>query len=118
METLDAVADPDQIRNISDARGQATEWLLNEVNPFACPDNPKLVQRWVLAVIYYSTGGDLWFQCSANTSAIDGCGGAEPFVADLRFLSSSEECLWAGISCIDGCVTEIEFEENNLAGRF
>ncbi|KAL7577641.1 hypothetical protein ACA910_015158 [Epithemia clementina (nom. ined.)] len=113
---LDAVADPVQIRNESDPRGLATEWLLSEISLFACPDNPKLVQRWALAVMYFSTGGNSWTQCSANASATDNCGNQVPFVNSTRFLSSGSECDWAGISCIDDCVTEVEYEENNLVG--
>ena len=37
---------------------------------------------------------------------------------ESRFLSADSECQWAGISCINECVTEIEFEENNLVGKY
>lgn len=74
------------------------------------------MQRWVLAVIYYSTNGDSWLKCSAGGEASDLCGAEDPFVGKSRFLAPVSECQWAGISCIDGCVTEIEFEENELVG--
>lgn len=111
---LDQVADSNLIRDDSTPQGQATEWLISDDARRLCPDELKIVQRWVLAVMYFSTGGDSWFQC------FDGdldCGDFLPFVGDDAFLSSSNECVWAGISCnADACVTEIEFEENNLAG--
>jgi hypothetical protein len=45
------------------------------------------------------------------------CGFEDPFVGDSRFLSADNECSWAGIACDpDMCVTEIEFELNNLVG--
>jgi hypothetical protein len=94
----------------------ATEWILNEDEAVICPDNDKFLQRWVLAVIYYSTGGDEWIQCSANPDANVTCGSLEPHLGESAFLSSGSECEWAGITCVDGCVTEIEFEENNLNG--
>jgi len=117
LAILDSVADPSEIRDLNLPQGLATEWLLNEDDFFVCPDTPKLVQRWVLAVTYFSTGGDSWIQCSANASAVDICGTEDPFLGKTEFLSPDQECSWAGISCIDGCVTEIEFEDNNLVGE-
>jgi len=116
LAALDAVADPDLIRNNDFPQGLATTWLIEEDGYRICPGDEKLIQRWVLAVVYFSTGGDDWFQCSQNPAANDICGAEDPFVGEDRFLSTTNECTWAGISCIDGCVTEIEFEENNLVG--
>jgi hypothetical protein len=87
----------------------ATAWLIEEDSPRICPNDPKILQRWTMAVVYFSTGGDAWLQCSGNPSATDICGGEEPFLNAHRFLSGTSECAWAGISCINGCVTEIEF---------
>jgi hypothetical protein len=111
---LDQVANPVLIRDNSTPQGLATTWMIERDD--VCPDAQKLVQRWVLAVIYFSTQGDAWFQCSNNPSSSDECGQEDPFVGSTRFLDASNECDWAGISCINGCVTEIEFEENNLVG--
>jgi hypothetical protein len=109
LAILDAVADPDNIRNNETPQGLATTWIIEQDAFQACPDYIKLVQRWTLAVMYYATNGDEWFQCSANTSATDLCGIQSPFEGDDRFLSSGSECDWAGISCIDGCVTQVEY---------
>jgi hypothetical protein len=109
LAILDAVADEDDIRNNNTPQGLATTWIIDQDEYNICPDNPKLVQRWTLAVMYFSTNGDAWFQCSANPVAIDLCGVQSPFEGEDRFLSSVNECEWAGITCIDACVTEIEF---------
>lgn len=109
LAILDAVANPDDIRNNDTPQGLATTWIIEQDEFQACPDYVKLVQRWTLAVMYYSTNGNDWFQCSANVDATDLCGIQSPFEGAERFLSSNSECKWAGISCIDGCVTEIEF---------
>lgn len=111
LAILDAVADPDDIRNNETPQGLATTWLIEQDEFQACPDYIKLVQRWTLAVMYYSTNGNEWFQCSANIEATDLCGIQSPFEGSDRFLSGSSECEWAGISCINDCVTEIEFGE-------
>lgn len=110
LAILDAnAADPALIRDNSTSQGMATEWLIEEDSFRICPDSPKLLQRWAMAVIYYSTGGDDWFQCSDNPAATDNCGADVPFEGAQRFLGNSSECDWAGISCLGGCVTEIEF---------
>jgi hypothetical protein len=109
LAILDAVANPDDIRNNETPQGLATTWIIAEDEFQACPDYPKLVQRWTLAVMYYSTGGEKWFQCSANPAATDLCGIQSPFEDEARFLSKGSECDWAGITCIDTCVTEVEF---------
>lgn len=112
LALLDSVADPDLIRDDSTTLGQATTWLLENDPRKICPGVPKILQRWVLAVLYFSTGGDEWFQCSANLLADDPCGFEEPFASPQkqRFLSGFNECEWAGITCDEElCVTEIEF---------
>jgi hypothetical protein len=112
LDILDSVADPNEIRDNNTPQGLATTWIIAQDSYDICPDNPKLVQRWTLAVMYFSTNGDQWFQCSADPDANDACGAESPFEGKQRFLSNIQECEWAGISCINDCVTEIEY------GRF
>lgn len=96
------------------AQGQALAWLIEDDDRLLCPPD-DLIQRWALAVMYFSTAGDGWDQCS--DVGIDLCGSQDPFLTKRRFLSSFNECQWAGISCnVNSKVTEIEFEENNLIG--
>lgn len=116
LAMLDAVADPDKIRDNAFPQGLATTWLIEDDGFFVCPDDPNLIQRWALAVIYFSTAGDDWFLCSDNPTSLDLCGAEDPFVGETRFLSADGECDWAGISCTNNIVTEIVFEENNLVG--
>jgi hypothetical protein len=115
LAQLDAVSDPTLIRDDTTPHGRATDWLINQDFRQVCPDNDKLIQRWVMALIYFSTNGDDWDKCSASGS--DSCGTENPFRNKRRFLSSFSECQWAGITCnVQRCVTEIEFEDNNLVG--
>lgn len=108
LEILDGVADPSLIRNVNTPQSMATDWIINQDARQLCPNNPKLVQRWVVAVIYFSTGGNEWLKCGAL--GMDPCGFENPFVDKKRFLSEFNECQWSGISCnSDSCVTEIEF---------
>jgi hypothetical protein len=112
LAILDAVANPNDIRNNATPEGLATTFLIEQDALQVCPNDPnscQLIQRWSLAVIYYSTGGDNWFQCSANPNATDNCGNEAPFIGKTRFLSGGSECNWAGIACVHGCVTYMQF---------
>ena len=100
--------DPAVIQQDLTAQGMATDWLIYNDTRKVCPDDDKLVQRWVMAVVYFSTGGQKWVQCSADDEML--CGNSEPFFQQQPFLSESNECQWAGISCnANACITEIEF---------
>ena len=94
-------------------QSSATKWILQDSRSLSLlvPHNRnQIIQRWALAVIYFSTGGDEWYQCSANTSAVDDCGNNDPFDNKHRFLSGSHECSWAGIRCNDELwVTDINY---------
>mmetsp|Transcript_28059 Transcript_28059/g.41443 ORF Transcript_28059/g.41443 Transcript_28059/m.41443 type:complete len:659 (+) Transcript_28059:501-2477(+) len=119
LEILDNVTNPVHLRNSSFPQYQALQWLLEEDGLVLCPANDKhIVQRWTLAIMYYATEGDQWFRCSNSPSPADNCGSEPPFQnGERRFLSSFHECEWAGLVCnIDRCVTEFEFERNNIVG--
>jgi hypothetical protein len=108
LEILGGVADPTLFLNTTTPQGMATIWIINQDARQVCPNNPKIVQRWAMAVIYFSTGGNEWLKCGAL--GMDPCGFENPFEDKKRFLSEFNECQWAGISCnSESCVTEIEF---------
>jgi hypothetical protein len=111
MSVLETVADESDLRDPTTIQGQAAAWLIGQDELLVCPDDEKLIQRFALAVIYFATNGDNWFQCSANPLATDACGMEDPFKTGAsRFLSGENECQWAGISCDSQlCVDEIEF---------
>jgi hypothetical protein len=121
LAELDAVADPEKIRDNSTPQGLATTWIIYDDELKICPGGDgqcsEIVQRWTMAVAYFSAGGGNWTSCSGNPAASDDCGNEEPFIGKERWLSASSECVWAGVACINGCVTEIEFgmlEESDL----
>ena len=111
--TLVDISSPALLSDPTTPQGRAFRWLVDEDVFYVCPsDNTcDVVQRFVLAVIYYSTNGEAWFQCSGNRAASDDCGSDFPFdQGQSRFLSPISECNWAGIRCSeDLCVTDIEF---------
>jgi hypothetical protein len=119
LAILDTVVDSDLIRDNSSPQGRATTWLLDDDPLQVCPseESCEMLQRWTLAVVYFSTGGDDWFQCSSTyeNNPTDNCGADAPFENDQRFLSNATECNWAGIACNATCVTEIVFGTYHFA---
>ena len=68
----------------------ATSWIVDEDQLQVCPGDPNFTQRYVLALLYFSTSGDNWIRCTRNETSQ---------CLDERFLSDSHECNWGGITC-------------------
>ena len=86
--------------NEDQIRIDALQWVTN-IDPLqVCPfDNRGILQRYILAVLYYSTGGDEWSTCGGKAGTP--CDGSE------RFLSKADVCSWHGMLCSDNDLTEI-----------
>lgn len=69
---------------------KARDWIADEDQLQLCPDNANFIQRYILALLYYSTAGDNWMRCTV--------GGETPCQGE-RFLSASHECHWGGVTC-------------------
>lgn len=125
------MSDPDTLETVGTPQNSAYNWLLNEDSAFLCPQSPNLIQRYVLAVHYFSTRGNRWFQCSAPTDlqdpelvaqANDACTiVATPGTRldnSYAWLTGVSECQWGGIACDDdGRVIRIDMENNGVGGR-
>jgi hypothetical protein len=74
--------------------GKAWWWILNEDGWGICEaSDPTLVQRFVLALVYFAMGGDSWVSPDSDTP----------------FLSPVSECEWTGIHCnVAGFVRNVE----------
>ena len=142
---LREVSNPDLFFGCGLPQQQAFDWLLRDDGAQLCPDDDNLIQRYVLAVFYFSTNGDSWRECNAPF-IFDPCEVTTPlsvedanaactlttvnattiFPNDIRgsnaWLSPDSECLWGGVSCYAtgtpnaGKVNVIEFEDNDLSG--
>ncbi|KAI2494302.1 hypothetical protein MHU86_20236 [Fragilaria crotonensis] len=116
---LKGVSDPTALSTTGTPQNLAQNWLINLDPYYVCPQDDKVVQRYTLAVFYYSTEGDDWAKCSAPTDfsdqtaidvAIANCPG-KPWLMDIS------ECEWAGAICNDENSTErIDIEKNELGG--
>jgi len=144
--TLQSVSDPVELLTPGTPQNRALEWLIEDDKLCVCPDEflacrinsivPKFVQRYVMAVFYFSTGGGNWTECNApddvcNTTQVDEANalctvlgdGPDVFNFDIvqdtdAWLTPSDECLWGGNACRNDtfCMDRIEFEGNGLGG--
>jgi hypothetical protein len=83
LEELSLVSGFADLTDASTAQSKAADWLINHDAARLCPDDETLLERYSVAVLYYSTGGDGWTYCSANATETSCPGGEE------RFLSGS-----------------------------
>jgi len=73
---------------------------------------PRLIERYVLALIYYHFGGNTWNYDLKFLSAIDHCDWNE------NFTTASGKIIRQGVFCnSDGFVTTLDLSWNNLAGE-
>lgn len=103
-------------------RHRALQWLVYEDEASSTMSSHEydttLLQRYALATIYYSTGGDEWTFCSkaagegAEREFNSPCEGG----ANSRFLSSKSHLLWGGVMGTqhDGQVTMLDISNRGL----
>lgn len=92
---------------IDTTRASALKWLLRQDPMRLCPDSANLIQRYILALLYYGTAGNEWYECESTESA---CFGS-------ALLAGSHECELSGIECDgDGRVIKIKLDGRNLQG--
>lgn len=108
LSTLEtSVSDSTVLSTEGTPQYNAAEWLIGGDDFYVCPNDSKMIQRYVMGLFYYSTEGPTWTTCSEGD--VD-CSGTS-------YLSPVHECEWFGSACnTDLCVTEIIFEQNNVAG--
>lgn len=111
---------------------RALDWLINvdTYNVFCAADCSRnrqyggVIQRFTLAVFYFSTNGDTWLTCGRNSPnclpqlSISPNDPIQVFRGSNTWLSSTSECLWGGLACrvATQCLDRIEFEGENLNG--
>lgn len=85
----------------SSAQFKALQWVFSDVSRRPLPDY-RILQRWVLGVLFYALGGDSWSR-------------------DDDWLTSTNECFWFTTSNDEICdergrITIIELRDNSLEG--
>ena len=102
--------DMSDLHNLDTPQGKAFDWLLNKDGRALHPDAENLVQRYVLAVLYFSTAGQNWI------------------VGSSHWMNALHECHWKRTSRgvtygVTECdenqrVTKLHLPDNNLRGKF
>jgi len=123
------VSDPTAIAAPGTPQFKALNWILTQDTYCICPDTTpacELVQRYVMAVYYYSTGGEGWTNCGANSKVCDPAAIMFPFIlfcyegAAARWLSDAPSCQWCGNNCDDtlnsDCITQINLDGIGQSG--
>ena len=70
-------------------QNQALDWIARDDSANRSPFDSRFVQRYVLAVFYFSTGGGQWLDCVEGEQCDRG----------NYWLSGDDECTWSGIVC-------------------
>jgi len=128
------------IQNIIDVVGQtsltvegsphalAADWLLNTDPLQLSHDAETLIQRYLLALFYFSTSQRApWKSCNpSNSNETMECSYATLIYAfpeiqyeletKIRWLSEKHECFWAGVVCDDYQVRAIELTGQDIVG--
>mmetsp|Transcript_12087 Transcript_12087/g.19927 ORF Transcript_12087/g.19927 Transcript_12087/m.19927 type:complete len:380 (+) Transcript_12087:110-1249(+) len=103
-----------------DPAKSAMEWLKGDTCSCGkfCTDL-QLIQRYILAVLYYSTGGPNWTSCGdaasdATCQVQSAYGNSEGF----NWLTCNSECDWGGTDCRNSGVLNVtDVERNGLIGN-
>lgn len=76
FEIFSTVSDSKAIETPGTPQNRAFNWIVNDDQYCICPSNTscELVERYVMAVFYYSTGGDNWVYCGANSTECSSSG--------------------------------------------
>jgi len=132
-QTLETVSHPATLSTLNTPQNRAFEWLVEEDPFISCPQDPKFIQRYILAAFYFSTGGGTWDECNAPgyfsdldiaNSNCNMSGSRQDFLNVPSFqgtdawLSNTYECYWGGLACLNStfCIDRIEIENNGLSG--
>lgn len=84
-------------------QNRAQSWLVDSDSAYTCPEDVSLVQRYAMAVFYYSTEGDDWSKCSAPSDFTDPASVAAAYAncPGNPWLTNVTACDWAGLTCND-----------------
>ena len=105
LSILNDITPESVILTTGTSQNKAFNWLVNIDELKLCPNrNMDIIQRYILAVNYYSLGGDDWFMCTASYNTND----TATCIDQQRHLSKANVCDWFNVTCsIDGNITGI-----------
>ena len=109
-KTIQTVSSMDDLEDSEASQRKALDWIVNDDGLHLCPKDQNVVQRYILALLYFQTNGGNWERCSADQPDFTTCEGD-------NFLSATHECMWGGIKCDSNeTVTALHLDDNKLFG--
>ncbi len=111
----------DKVFTLNTPHSSAAKWIISEDPLKLKRNNPKLLQRYLLAFLYFHTTGNTvtrWKSCNpparnqSDTCRNIGNKDVRPNTTISRWLSGQDECTWAGVQCY-----QRYFVENIFLGR-
>eukprot|EP00957_Ditylum_brightwellii_P103166 7862742-Ditylum_brightwellii.AAC.1 len=123
---LNTVSDPDMLLDTGTPQNRALEWI-TQTDPYtSCPQDTNFIQRYIMAVFYFSTGGGYWRECNSPTNPNDvvevneknkqcGIRATDNSHSDA-WLTPSNECLWGGLACDNMNIIRIQLGDDGLRG--
>jgi len=123
MDVLKRTSREKDLLDPSTPQFAARNWITFEDSLHLEPQAIIFLQRYVMAVLYFSTNGDGWQFCarkklaSSSLTSAD-CIGSDGVVS-YRHLSGTSECNWYGIVCDEELlvITDISIVGNGLSGE-
>mmetsp|Transcript_34542 Transcript_34542/g.79859 ORF Transcript_34542/g.79859 Transcript_34542/m.79859 type:complete len:408 (-) Transcript_34542:1142-2365(-) len=103
MDKVLLTTEKEVLSDVKSAQYLTYDWIVNEDEKRICPDDDTLIQRYVLALIYFQLGGQFW-----QTEKGD----------PIKYLNGESECFWHGVTCDDGKVTKLLHNKLNATGNF
>ena len=112
VDRLIPVSGEEAFMNKSSPQYLAADWVADLDPLMLSIEDPKLVQRYILAVLYFSMNGDEWESCGRNDRVCAGNTDA------TTWLSDSDECTWLANRCKDNAnVDQIFFSKYAVIAR-
>jgi hypothetical protein len=111
LDILSKVSTRADLLRTGSPQNDAYNWLLKD--KLYCYSDPKIIQRYIMALTFFSTDGDKWKNCGEDgpcDPAICKDKGRKPRLGTNRWLSNGTECEWCGAACntTNKCITDID----------
>ena len=102
-----------------DPRLLAMDWILYKDELQLELSAPNLSQRYVLSLLAFQFDYMAWTSCGGDYSSSELTCEVENNETDTteeysRWLSGTDECLWYGVSCLDGKVRELNLRKHHV----
>jgi hypothetical protein len=126
---IKVVSNSNDVNTEGSPQNKAAKWIIYEDSATLCPQDDTFIQRYVIAVFYFSTRGKRWVECRAPdthddpksiSDANQACQINVPGGGSDAWLTPKHECNWGGIACNrDGKFIErIEFGKRSRCFKF